>query len=83
MVSHFSRIRSLVALGCAIKKLVKREVEYLQTIWGKTSNTTAIRVYSSFFLLHSLGKTIQTLTRIVDGRAKKSDKEDGWAATTL
>ncbi|OAX34772.1 hypothetical protein K503DRAFT_774190 [Rhizopogon vinicolor AM-OR11-026] len=30
-----------------------------------------------------LGKTIQTLTRIVDGRAKKSDKVDGWAATTL
>ncbi|KAG2749716.1 hypothetical protein P692DRAFT_20833145 [Suillus brevipes Sb2] len=30
-----------------------------------------------------LGKTIQTLTRIVDGRAKKSDKADGWAATTL
>ncbi|KAG8215967.1 putative ATP-dependent helicase, partial [Butyriboletus roseoflavus] len=30
-----------------------------------------------------LGKTIQTLTRIVDGRAKKSDKLDGWAASTL
>ncbi|KAG1752062.1 SNF2 family N-terminal domain-containing protein [Suillus lakei] len=30
-----------------------------------------------------LGKTIQTLARIVDGRAKKSDKADGWAATTL
>ncbi|TFK32090.1 SNF2 family N-terminal domain-containing protein [Crucibulum laeve] len=30
-----------------------------------------------------LGKTIQTLTRIVEGRAKKSDKEDGWTATTL
>ncbi|KAF9011925.1 SNF2 family N-terminal domain-containing protein [Cyathus striatus] len=30
-----------------------------------------------------LGKTIQTLTRIVEGRAKKSDKEAGWAATTL
>ncbi|KAF9224688.1 hypothetical protein BS17DRAFT_778808 [Gyrodon lividus] len=30
-----------------------------------------------------LGKTIQTLTRIVDGRAKKSDKIDGWAASTL
>ncbi|KAF7986702.1 hypothetical protein HWV62_20228 [Athelia sp. TMB] len=30
-----------------------------------------------------LGKTIQTLTRIVDGRPKKSDKADGWAAATL
>lgn len=30
-----------------------------------------------------LGKTIQTLTRIVDGRAKKSDKAAGYAATTL
>jgi SNF2 family DNA or RNA helicase len=30
-----------------------------------------------------LGKTIQTLTRIVDGRPRKSDGEDGWAATTL
>ena len=31
----------------------------------------------------SLGKTIQTLARIVDGRAKKSDKQDGWTASTL
>ncbi|KAH9974278.1 SNF2 family N-terminal domain-containing protein [Lactifluus volemus] len=30
-----------------------------------------------------LGKTIQTLTRIVDGRPRKSDGDDGWAATTL
>jgi hypothetical protein len=30
-----------------------------------------------------LGKTIQTLTRIVEGRPRKSDAEDGWAATTL
>ncbi|ESK91914.1 dna repair protein rad5 [Moniliophthora roreri MCA 2997] len=30
-----------------------------------------------------LGKTIQTLTRIVEGRPKKSDKEDGWSPTTL
>ncbi|KAG5720840.1 hypothetical protein E4T56_gene16954, partial [Termitomyces sp. T112] len=30
-----------------------------------------------------LGKTIQTLTRIVEGRARKSDRDDGWAATTL
>ncbi|TFK75607.1 hypothetical protein BDN72DRAFT_831922 [Pluteus cervinus] len=30
-----------------------------------------------------LGKTIQTLTRIVDGRARKSDRDDGWVATTL
>jgi SNF2-related domain len=30
-----------------------------------------------------LGKTIQTLARIVDGRPRKSDAEDGWAATTL
>ncbi|KAG7095691.1 hypothetical protein E1B28_006405 [Marasmius oreades] len=30
-----------------------------------------------------LGKTIQTLTRIVEGRAKKSDKDDGWSPTTL
>ncbi|KAF5384216.1 hypothetical protein D9615_003378 [Tricholomella constricta] len=30
-----------------------------------------------------LGKTIQTLTRIVEGRARKSDRDDGWSATTL
>ncbi|KAI0267408.1 SNF2 family N-terminal domain-containing protein [Gloeopeniophorella convolvens] len=30
-----------------------------------------------------LGKTIQTLTRIVDGRPRKSDIQDGWAAATL
>lgn len=30
-----------------------------------------------------LGKTIQTLTRIVEGRARKSDRADGWAATSL
>jgi len=30
-----------------------------------------------------LGKTIQTLTRIVEGRSRKSDAEDGWAAATL
>ncbi|KAF8497540.1 SNF2 family N-terminal domain-containing protein [Russula emetica] len=30
-----------------------------------------------------LGKTIQTLTRIVEGRPRKSDADDGWAATTL
>ncbi|KAG6919121.1 hypothetical protein DXG01_008928 [Tephrocybe rancida] len=31
----------------------------------------------------SLGKTIQTLTRITEGRARKSDRDDGWSATTL
>ncbi|KAG6811355.1 hypothetical protein H0H92_007820 [Tricholoma furcatifolium] len=30
-----------------------------------------------------LGKTIQTLTRIVEGRARKSDQAEGYAATTL
>ncbi|KAL4076720.1 SNF2 family N-terminal domain-containing protein [Scleroderma yunnanense] len=30
-----------------------------------------------------LGKTIQTLARIVEGRPKKSDKEDGWSPSTL
>ena len=30
-----------------------------------------------------LGKTIQTLARIVEGRPRKSDAEDGWAAATL
>ena len=32
---------------------------------------------------NSLGKTIQTLTRIVDNRAKRSDRDDGWSASTL
>jgi len=31
----------------------------------------------------SLGKTIQTLTRIVEGAASKSDKQDGWSGCTL
>ncbi|TFY74691.1 hypothetical protein EWM64_g9322 [Hericium alpestre] len=30
-----------------------------------------------------LGKTIQTLTRIVDGKPRRSDKDDGWSAATL
>lgn len=30
-----------------------------------------------------LGKTIQTLTRIVEGRARKADAAEGWAAATL
>ncbi|EIN06926.1 hypothetical protein PUNSTDRAFT_90645 [Punctularia strigosozonata HHB-11173 SS5] len=30
-----------------------------------------------------LGKTVQTLVRIHEGRAKKSDKKDGWSPTTL
>lgn len=30
-----------------------------------------------------LGKTIQTIARIVDGRPRKSDAGDGWAAATL
>ncbi|KAJ8092278.1 hypothetical protein PM082_023881 [Marasmius tenuissimus] len=30
-----------------------------------------------------LGKTIQTLTRIVEGKRTKSDKEAGWAKSTL
>ncbi|THH19390.1 hypothetical protein EW146_g1739 [Bondarzewia mesenterica] len=30
-----------------------------------------------------LGKTIQTLTRVVEGRPRRADKEDGWAAGTL
>lgn len=30
-----------------------------------------------------LGKTIQTLTRIVEGRAKKSDKAEGFSASSL
>ncbi|KAJ7749566.1 SNF2 family DNA-dependent ATPase [Mycena maculata] len=30
-----------------------------------------------------LGKTIQMLTRIVEGRPRKSDKQDGWDAPTL
>ena len=34
-------------------------------------------------LVYRLGKTIQTLTRIVDGRARKSDSQEGWAASTL
>lgn len=33
--------------------------------------------------VYRLGKTIQTLARIVDGRARKSDSQDGWAASTL
>ncbi|KAI0039548.1 hypothetical protein FA95DRAFT_1684246 [Auriscalpium vulgare] len=30
-----------------------------------------------------LGKTIQTLARIVEGRPRKSDRHEGWAAGTL
>ncbi|KAF8635554.1 hypothetical protein AX15_000207 [Amanita polypyramis BW_CC] len=30
-----------------------------------------------------LGKTIQTLARIVEGRARKSDAQEGWSACTL
>ncbi|KIY68112.1 hypothetical protein CYLTODRAFT_351900 [Cylindrobasidium torrendii FP15055 ss-10] len=30
-----------------------------------------------------LGKTIQALVRIVEGKAKKRDREDGWSGSTL
>lgn len=30
-----------------------------------------------------LGKTIQTLTRIVDGRPRRADKDDGYSASTM
>ncbi|KZT63245.1 hypothetical protein DAEQUDRAFT_742034 [Daedalea quercina L-15889] len=30
-----------------------------------------------------LGKTIQTIVRIVEGRARKQDQKEGWAPTTL
>lgn len=30
-----------------------------------------------------LGKTIQTLARIIDGRPRKKDKDDGYDASTL
>jgi SNF2 family DNA or RNA helicase len=33
--------------------------------------------------LVSLGKTVQTLVRIFEGRAKKSDKKAGLSASTL
>jgi hypothetical protein len=45
------------------------------------SNFTIFTILKFFY--DSLGKTIQTLTRIVDGRARKSDKADGWSASTL
>lgn len=49
-------------------------------IWGETTfvSPTFLGLTSP-----SLGKTIQTLTRIVEGKPKKSDKEDGWSASTL
>lgn len=37
----------------------------------------------SCYPFSSLGKTIQTLTRIVDNPATKADKDDGWSASTL
>ena len=30
-----------------------------------------------------MGKTIQTIVRIVEGRAKQQDKKEGWSPATL
>ncbi len=49
-------------------------------IWGEFF---VIDTTSSNSRVSRLGKTIQTLTRIVDGRARKSDSQEGWAASTL
>lgn len=48
--------------------------------YNQMSFSGIISVNLFFF---SLGKTIQTLTRIVEGRAKRTDKEAGWSASTL
>jgi len=42
-----------------------------------------IVIFSLLLNFNSLGKTIQTLTRIVEGKAKQRDKEDGYSASTL
>lgn len=49
-------------------------------IWGIVYFSLSL-IFADIF--YSLGKTIQTLTRIVEGRAKKSDKDEGWSASTL
>lgn len=36
-----------------------------------------------FILRTSLGKTIQTVVRIVDGPPTKEDRKKGWSRTTL
>jgi hypothetical protein len=33
--------------------------------------------------LDSLGKTIQTLTRIAEGKRTEEERDAGWSATTL
>ena len=40
-------------------------------------------IFTFLILFDSLGTTIQTIARIVDGRACKSDRADGWSASTL
>lgn len=52
------------------------------TTWGLASRN-AIDDSADRRFICSLGKTIQTLTRIVEGRPKKKDKADGWDAPTL
>lgn len=38
---------------------------------------------NSKFSSNSLGKTIQTVVRIIDGPPSKEDRKKGWARTTL
>jgi SNF2 family DNA or RNA helicase len=52
-------------------------------IWGGLPQIYIFIVDIILIWSHRLGKTIQTLVRVVDGRPKKSDKQDGWAAGTL
>lgn len=50
-------------------------------IWGEHPFICLFSLMSQ--LAHSLGKTIQMIARILDGRPRKSDKEAGWDAQTL
>ncbi len=51
-------------------------------IWGR-SIPASQEIIGISLTLFSLGKTVQTLARIVEGRPTKKDREDGWAAGTL
>ena len=53
-------------------------------VWVFISNFTILSFLNLFRgISDSLEKTIQTLARIVDGHARKSDKADSWSASTL
>lgn len=51
--------------------------------WGRPSTVHLFKCVPNENVCSSLGKTIQTLTRMVDNPATREDRDDGFSASTL